>query len=173
MVDADQISRDVTTPGSSCLNELLGSFGDTILTQQGSLNRVVLGTIVFSNPEKRKLLESIIHPYIIAESEKTIRSFDPLLYPFVIYEAALLVETKRYKELDILIVVSSSSSTQSKRLLSHGMSKEEATLRIKSQMSLAEKIAVADYVIDNDKDTLHLEAQVDNLYAQLVKRFNS
>ncbi len=92
-IDADQLARDVVTPGTDGLHEVVGTFGKTVLNQDGTLNRKALGAIVFEAPEKLKLLESILHPRIHAQLSQHLAQAgildDPKLW---FYEASLLFE---------------------------------------------------------------------------------
>lgn len=168
VVDADQIARDVVAPGSAGLAAVTDAFGAGVLNQDGALDREKLGEIVFSDPAKRRTLEGILHPRIATASfaalaEAAARSPRP-----VFYDAALLVENGRHEDFAGLIVVACSLDSQIARLADRdGLGRDAAINRIDAQLPLAEKVAVADFVIDNDGRLTDLGQQVDALLGSL------
>lgn len=173
IVDADEIARDVVRPGMPGLSAIVDTFGDRVLAADGTLDRPALGRRVFEDADARRALEAILHPRIAAESAARFESLSSSSdAPYLLYEAALLVETGRHGDFDALVVVAASVATQLARLLARDGSDEEAArARIASQMPLAEKIAVADYVIWNDGPRGETERRVDEVHAALVERF--
>jgi len=168
VIDADHISRELMEPGAPVYIRVVEEFGSDILHGDGTIDRRRLGDIVFASEEKRRLLESIVHPAInvaiarkIAEKEKTTN--------VIIVEAALMVETGGYKEYDRLIVVACSPAKQLARLMMRdGLTESEATARIAAQMPLDEKIRLADYVIDASGSLKSTLEQVDIIYQKLL-----
>ncbi len=153
VIDADAIAREVVLPGSKGLSRLVEAFGEAILHPDGTLDRGRLAALVFGNKKKLKLLNSLLHPYIIASQDQKVQELeirDP--QGIVIVDAALMIESGGYKRFDKLIVVHCSPEVQVKRVMArNGLSIEEAEKRIRAQMSQEEKMVFADYLIDTSQ----------------------
>lgn len=174
IVDADQLARQIVEPGKPALAELLARFGATILTGDGELDRKRLGAIAFSDPEARADLNRITHPRIAAASAQAISAFADAGAEVVFYEAALLVENRAHTGLAALVVVAASPEVQLARVMARdGLDADAAKKRIDSQLPLAEKRAVATWVIENDGDEAQLAAEVDRVVAEIEARFGS
>jgi dephospho-CoA kinase len=168
VIDADQISRDVVQPGSAGLSELCETFGIDILDEQGALDRPKLGSMVFAQPSLRKQLESIVHPLIAVESLRQIERAKQSQVPMIVYEAALLVETKRANDFRPLIVVWCSSAEQKARLKDRdGLDSVAAQLRLDSQMPIEEKIKHADILIENNGTRTQLNEAVSKVWSDV------
>jgi len=153
VLDADKVARDVVEPGTDGLRQIVEAFGESILLADGSLDRTRLGSIVFSDHEKRLLLNSIVHPLVFEAQDRwlqTRESEDP--DGIAIVDAALMIESGGYKRFDQLIVVWCEPDLQLKRLMSRdGLSKADAEKRIASQMPQDEKKGFADHLIDTSQ----------------------
>ncbi|NLY95561.1 MAG: dephospho-CoA kinase [Myxococcales bacterium] len=172
IVDADQVARDVVAKGTPGLAAIVEAFGDEVLLPDGTLDRKKLGAIVFADPEKRKQLEAITHPLIAREGMRQLMELQKSGAPYLLYEAALLVEGGTYKNFPGLIVVTSSPEVQLRRLMARDAStEEEARARIASQLPLREKEALADIVIRNDGDLHALREAVDDAHRRIMGRF--
>ncbi len=169
VIDADQIARDVVAPGSAGLKAVVDEFGAELLDHAGALDRKRLGAIVFGDETKRKKLNSILHPIIIATQDEMIRelgSKDP--EGIVIVDAALMIESGGYQRLDNLIVVHCEPEIQLNRLMRRdSLSREAALERINAQMPQEEKMKYADYLIDTSGDFANTRTQVESVFAQL------
>ena len=167
-MDADAITHGLQQPRSLIWKKIVGAFGRDILCPDLSLDRRKLGEIVFSDPEKRALLEQIMHPAVIAEEEELMseweRSGDVDL---VMVEEALLIESGSYRRYGRIVLVVAPEKIQIERLKERGFTEEEAKSRIRSQMPLSEKMKWADYVIDNSGDRSGTERAVERIYQQL------
>ena len=174
IVDADQLARDVVAPGQPALAELVARFGPAILTAEGELDRKRLGQIAFTDPEARADLNRITHPRIAAASQRAIAAWADAGANVVFYEAALLVENRAYSGLSGLIVVAAPPEVQEARLVArdHG-SVEDARARIAAQLPLADKIAVATWVIENSGDMAALKKQVDHTIASIEAKYGA
>jgi dephospho-CoA kinase len=152
LIDADRIARELVQPHTPTWSELIRAFGKEILEKNDSINRKALAAGVFSNPQKRRQLEEILHPQISKEIDRRIeeiRKKDP--EAVVVVDAALLVETGSYRRMDRLIVVTATESQQMERLGKRtGAAQKEAEGIISSQMPLTEKLKVADFIIRNE-----------------------
>ena len=150
VLDADQTAREVVMPGKPGLKAITEAFGDEILNPDGTLNRKQLGAVVFADEEKRRRLNHILHPFIIARQDEILREWemkDPKGIGMV--DAALMIESGGYRRFDKLIVVHCRPEVQLERLiLRDKLSCDEAQRRIDSQMPQEEKQKFADYLID-------------------------
>lgn len=151
LIDADEIAREVVKPGLPAYKDIIQEFGEGILHPNQTINRKVLGSIVFSNPELRTRLEQITHPRIrekIDAEIAAIKAKNPKTV--IVVDAALLIEAGLNKKMDKVVVVYADEKTQIKRLIKRsGFTMAEAKKRIASQMPLLEKIKYADFVIEN------------------------
>jgi len=170
VIDADQISRDVVQPGSPGLSKLCEAFGIDILDEQSALDRTKLGAMIFADPLLRKELESILHPLIAAESLRQIERAKQSEVPMIVYEAALLVETKRANDFRPLIVVWCSSTEQKARLERRdALDAASAQLRLDSQMPIEDKMKHADILIDNNSSQAHLKEAVQKVWSDITQ----
>lgn len=168
IIDADLIAREVVEPGQPALLGLIEAFGPDIVDSSGHLDREKLGAIVFADPEARKLLEDLTHPQIGARTAALIQHARDEGLPFIIYDAALIVEKKLYPAMDGVIVVSLPFEVQLDRLMARdGLDERQARGRLDAQLPLAEKVAVADWVIDNRGTLEDTRNQVMTLLEQL------
>lgn len=167
VIDSDQIAREVVEPGSKALAQIVAHFGQEVLLPNGRLNRKALGARVFGNEEKRKRLMEITHPAIFAETEKRISEAKKNGEALIVLDSPLLIETGRYKQTDLVVLVYADEETQLQRIMSRdNLTEEEARYRINAQMPIDEKRQYADIIIDNRGTIEELEVQV----AQLLNR---
>lgn len=172
IVDADDLAREVVEPGTPGLQRVVDEFGKGVLDAEGRLDRKKVGDMVFNDKEARDTLNSILHPLIGAAGAERLQALQEHPAPYLVYEAALLVETGSYKAFSALVVVSADESLQRLRLIARdGYTVGEANARIASQLPLARKIAVADYVVTNNGDLEATRQQVGEVHAKLVSRF--
>lgn len=172
VVDADALAREVVGKGSPGLQEVVISFGSDVLTPEGALDREKLGALVFGDATARARLNAITHPRIATLSAERIMAGMQTAAPYVVYEAALLVETGAHRGMQALIVVAADAKLQVSRASARdGLEAQAVEARIAAQLPLADKIAVADYVIDNTGDLLALRALTLEVHAALLARF--
>ena len=153
VLDADQTAREVVAVDTEGLRRIVKEFGSDVLTADGNLDRKKLGTIVFGDESKRKLLNSIVHPLVIEVQDDWLREQEEADPDGVaIVDAALMIESGGYKRFDKLVVVWCEPAIQLKRLmLRDNLSKPEAEKRINSQMPQDEKKRFADHLVDTSK----------------------
>ncbi len=170
VVDADLVSRDVVSPGSTGLQRIHGRFGPPVLNEDGSLNRDALGTHVMANPKERAALEAITHPLILAEISTRVQAAKNGGSPAVFVEAALLVETGSAAHYSHLWVVVCGPGIQVERLMARkGCDRANAERWIQSQMPMDEKAKHASQIIDNCGDMASLRQQVSLAYHKLME----
>ncbi|HMH75002.1 MAG TPA: dephospho-CoA kinase, partial [Candidatus Udaeobacter sp.] len=151
VVDADTLAREVVEPGTSAHALIVAEFGKDVLEPDGRLDRARMAEIVFADAAKRKRLEAITHPAIRGRFERLMADLERQgFHGILIWDAALLVESGGHNKMDKVVVVTTDPATQLHRLMARDSSTEEAArARTASQMPLAVKARVADYVIDN------------------------
>lgn len=170
-LDADVTAREVVMPGTPGLAAVVAEFGKEILNPDGTLNRKALGAVVFGDEPKRQLLNSILHPLVIARQDEILREWE-LADPngIGIVDAALMIESGGYLRFDKLIVVHCRPEVQLERLmLRDKLTREEAQRRISSQMSQEEKQSYADYLIDTSDGFEPTRQQVISAHQQLIR----
>ena len=168
-LDADVTAREVVAPGTPGLNAVIQAFGREILLPDGTLNRAGLGAIVFASEEKRRLLNSILHPFIIAAQDDQLRRWElERSGAIAVVDAALMIESGGYRRFDKLIVVHCRPEVQLDRLATRdGLSREEAERRIGAQMSQEEKIKYADFLIDSSDGFDSARKQTEAVFRKL------
>jgi len=170
LLDADDTARKVVLPGTEGLKNIVNEFGPEVLQSDGALDRKVLGSIVFADPEKRQRLNAILHPRIIERQDEILNAWeseDP--HGIAIVDAALMIESGGYKRFDKLIVVHCRPEVQLERLmLRDGLSPDEAQKRIDSQMPQSEKQKFADYLIDTSDGFELTRQRTTEVYDQLM-----
>ena len=172
VVDADKVAREVVQPGTPGLQQVVDAFGPQVLLADGSLDREGLGRIVFGDPEKLARLNGIVHP-LVGERIAAIMADVEREHPdaVVVYDVPLLVENGLQDRYQAVVVVAAAPDTQLHRLVEQrGMTEADARARIAAQAPLEAKLAVADYVIDNDGDLGALDAAVEQVWRDLTER---
>jgi dephospho-CoA kinase len=168
IIDADELARRVVEPGTPGLAAVVQRFGGGVVDGDGRLDRKALGAIVFADPDARRALNAITHPRIAAAGQEELARLRAGGAPLVIYEAALLVENKIHLGLDGLIVVAVAPEVQLHRLMARdGIGEAEARARVAAQLPLADKLAVADWVVDNGGGVDDTRRQVVALWTRL------
>lgn len=151
IVDADVVARQVVEPGTETLKQIGEAFGPEVIKEDGTMDREKVGAIIFHQPEKRQVLNNIIHPAIRAEM---LRQRDEYLAngeAHVVMDIPLLFESKLQHFVEKILVVSVKEEIQLTRLMErNGFSEEEARARISTQLPIQVKIDGADAVVYND-----------------------
>lgn len=176
---ADEVGRELMKPGQPTYDEIVAHFGDSIVNSDRNLNRAKLAELAFAGGRAEEL-NRIVHPAVAARMQQWIQEtieFDPL--GILIFEAALILEAGLGKYFDKLIVVNSNPQQKrerfASRVLGPDVSQEleltkalrEAERRIGVQLSDAEKLAAADYMIDNSGSLVETERQVNTIFKEL------
>lgn len=171
IIDADLVSRQLVERGAPAYKRIVKVFGTDILNRDKTIDRKKLGQIVFSDPEKRKILNSILHPAIIREEERRIREeLRKAERNIIMVSAALMIEAGHYKRFQKLIVVYCGRETQIERIMKREkVTRKEALLRIQSQLANKEKKKYADYVINTSGPFPSTRKQVVQAYEKLKR----
>ena len=166
IIDADAIVREVQLPGSPVLTELAEKFGSSVLAADGSLDRQAVANIVFTDPDALKALNAIVHPAVGKEMNRRMieqRTTDHV----VVLDIPLLTENPR-EGLQGKIVVDVPVEVQVERLVKfRGFDEADARARISRQATREQRLATADFVVDNSGDLADLQPQIDKLWQWL------
>src|SRR5262245_57773023 len=147
-IDADTLARDVVAHGTPGFDAVVARFGRGILTADGDLDRRALAALVFTDREKRRALEAILHPAIKGAIDQWFASLNPDAQPFAIADIPLLYEVGLDKEYDEVIVTSCRPETQVKRIMARdSLDAGEVQGRLDAQLPIEEKVKRATYVI--------------------------
>ncbi len=158
VIDADALVHELQRKGMPVYNDIVAAFGPGILDRAGEIDRKALGAIVFADPEKLRVLESIVHPAVLLESMRRITEAPT---PVIAYEAIKLIEAGRADMCDALWVVTARPDVQLQRLMrDRQLSEAEARQRIEAQPPQSEKIRRAAVVIDNSGSWEETQQQV-------------
>ena len=169
VIDADQLAREVVAPGTEGLAEVVAAFGQDVLTAEGELDRPAMGAIVFADPEKRRVLESIIHPRVRARAAEIEAAAPP--GAVVVHDIPLLAETGQGNGFDAVVVVDVPAGVQVERMTGiRGMTREDAQARIGAQATREQRRAIATYVIENTGSLEDLRTEVERVLDELAAR---
>lgn len=169
VVDADAITRSLQQPGQPVFEAMVERFGPGIVGDDGHLDRPAVAAIVFTDEAAKKDLEAIVHPAVGAEMLRCLQEHAGT-DAVVIYDVPLLVESGK-TGYGAVVVVDVDPEVAVARLVAHrGFDEADARNRIANQVARADRLAVADRVVDNSGTIAELEAQVDDLWAWLVAR---
>ena len=169
VIDADVTARRVVEPGTPGLRAVVEAFGPEVLREDGTLDRTRLGRIVFADPEKRALLNSILHPLIMrAQDEELRRREEREPWGVGVVDAALMIESGGYRRFDKIIVAHCRPEIQLERLMKRdGLTEEAARARIAAQMPQEEKKRYADFLIDTSEGFKDTRRQVEEVVRAL------
>lgn len=169
VVDADVASRAVVEPGEDAYLQVVKAFGEDLLCPDGSIDRTKLGSIIFHDQEKRLLLNSIVHPavrnWMRQETEKALAAGAATVF----MDIPLLFESKLTFMVEKTLLIYVDESVQLERLMNrNALTKPDALARIRSQMPLKDKKALADAIVDNNGDIEETKKQVE----EVLKKWN-
>ncbi|QHA92840.1 dephospho-CoA kinase [Bacillus sp. N1-1] len=164
IIDADVMARKVVEPGEPALQEIFRLFGDDMKAEHGGLDRKKLGSVIFKDEEKRKVLNRVLHPAIRKGMLDQAAALKEQGSPHIVFDIPLLFESQLTHMVDHTLLVYVDAKTQLSRLVERdGSTEEEAFDRIQSQMPIEEKKELADDVIDNTGTREETEEQLNNI----------
>ena len=167
VVDTDQIAREVVQPGQPALSKIATHFGEAVLHSDGSLNRSTLREIIFNDATERQWLEALLHPLIRQTALKRALSANSDVAVLVV---PLLFESGQYNEINASLVIDVPETVQRERTLRRdGVSAEQVEAILSAQIERADRLAHADYVIDNSGCIEQLHQRVDEVYHELMQ----
>ena len=167
IIDTDLIARDILGTKSPALIEIRTTFGDAVICADGSLDRNAMREIIFAEERKRQLLENILHPRIQKEAYQQIAQS---IGPYVIVVVPLLYESSMKEAMDRILVVDCQEETQLQRLIERDNETiEQARLIIDAQASRADRLSIADDIIDNEGSIIRNKSSVMHLHKQYLQ----
>ena len=168
IIDADKLGHEVYLPNTESWRDLVKTFGKEILTPADKIDRKKLATIVFNNPEKLQQLNAIVHPRMFEIAKQRIEDNRRQGTKVVILDAPILFEANWTPLVETVWVVVANEANVVKRAVARsGLTEEQVRLRIRSQMSNAERIQRAQAVIHNDGTAEDLRKKVNELWQRL------
>ncbi|HUT02665.1 MAG TPA: dephospho-CoA kinase [bacterium] len=173
VVSADRLAREVCEPGKPAFREIVETFGDEVVAEDGSLDRKRLGDIVFADSALLARLNSVVHPRVIAregELLKQIEESNP--DAIVVLDVPLLIEVERHHLVDFLVVVDAQTEQRFERLEKEYGDLNHAAVqsRMKHQIPLEEKVKIADFVVDNSGTPELTRRQTEKLFGLLIDK---
>lgn len=170
VLDADKIAREIVLPGSEMLIQLTAVFGREILMEDGSLNRKKLAAIVFSDADKKKTMDALMHTRILELiHERILRFREEGKNKVIFIDAPLLFETGLDKSVSEIWVIDVDDETRINRIMERdGLNREDIEKRISSQMTREEKNRRADVILDNTGHQEALYGQIEELLKKIV-----
>jgi dephospho-CoA kinase len=166
VIDADESARIVVAPGSPGLAEIIGKFGENLLTTDGALDRRSLRNLIFSDPGRRRELEAILHPLIRADME---RRASVASGPYLVMAIPLLIESGSRDRVDRILVVDVDEQVQLNRLMARDRcTVEQARAILAAQTSRTSRLEVADDVVQNAGTMSELRHAVDQLHQRYL-----
>lgn len=170
VLDADEYARKIVEPGTPGLTDIVNTFGKQVLQSDGSLNRKLLGQIIFNDMTARQKLNGITHPRIQKMMTDELQKLAKDKTPLVILDIPLLLENHNIAGADAIMVVTVPESIQLNRLMQrNNLTKEEAQRRIDAQMPLSEKEKLADFIVDNSGTIANTLTQVDKVIQNITE----
>jgi dephospho-CoA kinase len=167
-LDADAVVHRLLQAGTDVTLRIAERFGDAVIAPDGSVDRKVLGAIVFRDEEARKKLNAIVHPGVWREIERFFGEREKASDPVAVVDAALMIETGSYRRYDRVVVVHCRPDLQLERLMARdGLSREDALRRMSAQMPIEEKLPFADFLVDTSGSIEETLKKADDLVTQL------
>lgn len=167
IIDADVIAREVVEPGTPALQAIVARYGDSILTDQGTLQRARLREIIFAAPDEKNWLNALLHPLINARTQQLKAQ---AISPYVLWVVPLLVENQLQHQADRVLVIDTDEETQLKRTLARdNVSPEQAKRILAAQATRQQRLACADDIIDNSGAPENALPQVARLHQRYLK----
>lgn len=165
VIDADALAREAVAPGTPGLAAVVTELGPSVLAADGSLDRAAVAAIVFADADALARLEAVVHPIVAQLTERRRQAAGP--GAIVVHDVPLLAENRLAGRYDLVVVVDAPDESRLRRLVARGLTPDDAQARMAVQAGRAERLAVADVVIDNGTDLAALEDQVAALWERL------
>ena len=170
VVDADALGRELLAQGTPLLRAVVEAFGEQVLGAGGELDRAALGRRVFASAGDRRRLEQLVHPAISALSRRRFVELGRAGHPVIVYEAALLFEAGRQREMEAVVLVVADDELRRARLVARdGITAEGAGARMAAQLPQEKKVGLADYVIDNSGTREATRVQVEQTWQLILE----
>jgi len=166
VIDADVIAREVLEPGQIGYENTILTFGESVLSESGSIDRKKLAELVFQNPEQLAKLEAIIHPAVIDRVTQIRESLPET--SIVVYDTPLMFEKQLQSQFDKVLIVSADTELRRSRLLDRGLELNDINARMGNQATDEQRESIADFVIQNNGSLVQLQEQVAKVWQQIT-----
>ncbi|PIQ44073.1 MAG: dephospho-CoA kinase [Gammaproteobacteria bacterium CG11_big_fil_rev_8_21_14_0_20_46_22] len=167
VIDADQIARDLVSPGMPALTEIHRKFGQAVLNADGSLNRAALRSHILKHPNDKAWLEALLHPLVRAAMST--EALQHTSEPYIILDIPLLVETLPNSLLDRILVIHSPEAARLSRLMMRDHCDEQHALAmLNAQIDEQSRLKAADDIIDNTSDLDTLREKITNYHNKIM-----
>lgn len=168
VIDADRISHELSQPGEVGYKGIVSHFGTSLLNEEKLIDRQKLGALIFGDVAHKAALEGILHPLIQVEVKRRRQEHLQKGHALCFYDVPLLFEKNLESQFNSTVMVWCHPAQQLERLMNrNGLTKEQAVLRMGSQLSLLDKVKRADYCLDNSGDVADVEIQLSHLLKSL------
>ena len=166
VIDTDIIARELVKANQPALTEIIKTFGNNVITSNGELDRKQLAKITFHDEQARKKLEQILHPRI---RESMLAQINAISAPYVIAVIPLLIETGQLDLVDHILVIDCPEEIQIQRIKQRDHRDDQQIKEIlRAQASRADRLSVADDVIENQQDISNLDAKIEELHQKFL-----
>ena len=170
VINADEIARKATSPGSECLKRLAEHFGCDIINSDGSCNRKLLAKRAFSSRENTDILNSVTHPWILERTKEIISGYKTEGYDIIIFDAPQLFESGGEKLCDYVITVTAPPEIRLQRIMQRDMISEDAAkLRMNAQYGEEYYTSRADFIIDGSEPVKKVKIQTEKIISDIRK----
>lgn len=166
VVDTDDLARQVVAPGQPALQEVIATFGGSVLDTTGQLDRPALARLVFTDPVALRKLEAILHPRIITAWTAQLDLWRTAGVPIAVVVIPLLFETGAEARFDATVCLACTLQTQHARLQARGWSSDEIARRSAAQMSVEEKLARSNFAIWTEGSLESHAAQLEKIFVR-------
>lgn len=166
VIDADVIAREVLEPGQIGYENTILAFGESVLSESGSIDRKKLAELVFHNPDQLAKLEAIIHPAVIDRVAQIRESLPDT--SIVVYDTPLMFEKQLQGQFDKVLIVSADIELRRSRLLERGLELNDINARMANQATDEQRESIADFVIQNNGSPAQLQEQVAKVWQQIT-----
>ena len=166
VIDADVIAREVLEPGQIGYENTILTFGESVLSESGSIDRKKLAELVFQNPDQLAKLEAIIHPAVIDRVAQIRESLPDT--SIVVYDTPLMFEKQLQGQFDKVLIVTADIESRRSRLLERGLELNDINARMANQATDEQRESIADFVIQNNGSPEQLQEQVAKIWQQIT-----
>ena len=171
VIDADKLAHEALQPGTESFEKIVQTFGQDILALDGTIQRSILASKIFSDEQKKLQLEGIIHPYVQSRVKIQKAEFLQKGHRLIFYDVPLLFEKKLQDQFDLILVVTCQEETQIQRMKKRNRwSDDEIRQRLANQIPMSEKEQGADLVIFNDGGLEDLKSSVQRVLSELRQK---
>ena len=169
VVSTDELARKAVMPGTAAYDQIVSYFGKDVLSDDGTLNRKKLRSIITEDRNKKEMLEQFVHPEVFVQMEKEFEASKKKHAPIIAVEVPLLFEAGLEKKFDFVLTISVTADVRVKRLMARDqITRKEAEAFMGIQMPEADKIKKSDFVIDNNGSIKETLVKVDRFYENLM-----